>query len=195
MVSMSTHNLEASYQGGHVQLISTPESSINSEVGTWYALHTRAKHEKSASAELARKHISAFLPLVREVHRWSDRRQVVEVPLFSCYLFVEVGQWKEVHHSILSTPGVLGWVGHNGRPEAIPAQEIDAVRTIVGDGVPFAPHAFPRIGQRVRIRGGALDGVEGIVLRGDDYNRLVVTINLIQRSLAVSIEGYDMEPL
>ncbi len=157
----------------------------------WYAIHTRAKHEKRVAAELQERGINTFLPVSREVHRWSDRIRVLEVPLFPCYAFVSAADVAEVQATVLQHPSVLRWIGFHGRPSPIPKEEIFAVQTVVRSGMPFEPHTFVNIGERVRICGGSLDGVEGILVENE--RKLVVSIDLVGRSVAISLQHYQME--
>ena len=161
----------------------------------WYALQTRARHEKVIAHRLREQGISTFLPLVTEVHRWSDRKKIVELPLFSCYLFAKLAPTNNEDRSrILRLDGVFQFVGaHGGTP--IPDEQIDAVRILVKEQIPVHSYPFLRIGQRVRIRSGALNGVEGILVARNGDQTLIVSIEAIQRSLAVRIEGYDVEPV
>jgi transcription antitermination factor NusG len=159
----------------------------------WYAIHTRARHEKRVEARLLECGISTFLPVVRQVHRWSDRRKVVELPLFSCYVFVHVIPSARIRLTVLRADGVVGFVGDRGQGTPIRDAEIECVRLLLSRNVPFAAYPFLKIGQRVRIRGGSLDGVEGAIV-GDKGNRkLVVSVELIQRSVAITVKGYDIE--
>jgi transcription termination/antitermination protein NusG len=161
----------------------------------WYAVHTRARHERAVAHRLRELGVNTFLPLVTEVHRWSDRRKSVEVPLFGCYVFVKLPPTGEDRLRVLRIDGVFKFVGVRGVGTPIAETQIDAVRTLVGQQLPWSSHPFLQIGQRVRVRGGALDGVEGILLSRNDDNTLVVSIDAIQRSLAVRIQGYDLEPV
>jgi transcription antitermination factor NusG len=188
-------------EGGAVSEIneiqgSPAETAPKVSTGRWYAVHTRAKHERRIARELELKGIRTFLPAVHEVHHWSDRRKVLEVPLFSCYVFVNVDGWRGVHLQVLRTPGLLRWVGFDGEPAAIPETQIEAVRSTLANGLRVSSHPFLKIGQRVRVRGGCLDGVEGVLLGENSKDcRLVVSIELIQQSIAVSLHGYDIEPV
>jgi transcription antitermination factor NusG len=164
-----------------------------SEPLRWYAIHTRAQHEKRVEMRLRECGISIFLPLVRQVHRWSDRRKEVELPLFSCYAFIHVIPTAQTRLRILRTPGVIGFVGFHGEGTPIPDRQIDDVRSLISSGVPFTEYPFLKIGQRVRIRGGSLDGIEGAIVAGHGNRKLVVSVELIQRSIAVTVEGYDVE--
>lgn len=161
----------------------------------WYALHTRARHEKAVEHRLRSQGMTTFLPLTREVHTWSDRRKVVELPLFTSYVFIQSAMSSEERAQVFRVDGILGYVGTRGEASPIPDDEIESVRTLLAQNVPWSSHPFLKAGQRVRIRGGALDGVEGIFVSRNRDHQLVVSVNAIQRSLAVSIEGYDVEPL
>jgi transcription termination/antitermination protein NusG len=165
------------------------------EVEQWFALQTRARHEKVVSQRLRDKGVATFLPLVRGVHRWSDRRKIVELPLFSCYVFARLLPRNEHRVRVLQLDGVLRFVGSGGQAIPIPEDQIDAVRKLVAEQLPYCSYPFLKIGQRVRIRGGSLDGVEGILTSRSGDRTLVVSLDAIQRSLAVRIEGYDVEPI
>jgi len=165
------------------------------EVEQWFALQTRARHEKVVAQQLRDKGVTTFLPLVREVHRWGDRRKTVELPLFSCYVFARLLPRNDHRFRVLLVDGVLRFVGAGGRGIPISEDQIDAVRRLVTEQLPYCSYPFLKIGQRVRIRSGALDGVEGILVSRSGDRTLVVSVDAIQRSLAVRIEGYDLEPV
>jgi transcription antitermination factor NusG len=160
----------------------------------WYAVHTRARHEKAVAHRLTELGLNCFLPLVKETHRWSDRKKTVELPLFSCYVFVQMNPEGNERLPVCSTNGVLQIVGPKGQGMAIPDEQIEAVRRIMAEELPWSEHPFLKLGQRVRVRGGAMDGIEGI-LQARDKDTLVISVDAIQRSLAVRIEGYRVEPL
>ena len=168
---------------------------VASGMENWYAVHTRARHERAVVQRLREQGVTTFLPLVTEVHRWSDRRKSVELPLFGCYVFVKLAPTGEERLRVLRIDGVFKFVGARGLGTPIAEAQIEAVRTLVGQQIPWSAHPFLQIGQRVRVRGGALDGVEGILLSRNEDNTLVVSIDAIQRSLAVRIQGYDVEPV
>ena len=158
----------------------------------WYAVMTRPRHEKKVADELARRSVQAFLPLVSEVHRWSDRRKTVELPLFPGYVFVRLTPTAEDKVSVLMLGGVLHFVGCAGHGAPISDAEIDSIRAILGSKIAVFQTGFLKIGQRVRVRGGALDGVEGIL--AECGRRLVVSVNAIHRSVFVTLEGIAVEP-
>jgi transcription elongation factor/antiterminator RfaH len=169
--------------------------AASGEPAQWYAIQTRPRHEKSAAAELGQKGITTFLPLVTHIHRWSDRRKKVELPLFTGYAFVNIAPTPETRVSVLRTNGVLNFVGSHNHGAPIPESQIQGIRSLLANKIPFSPHCFLKVGQRVRIRGGCLEGVEGILIRHNGDQRLVLSVDMIQRSLAISIEGYDVEPV
>jgi transcription antitermination factor NusG len=177
---------------GSYQTVQCGAASLQ-EQSAWYALHIRAKHEKRVAAELVRRGVNVFLPLVTEVHKWSDRNMKVEIPLFSCYAFVNLDSSPEARVSVLRAPGVLALVGGNSEGAVIPDHEIESIRALLTKKLPFAAHSFLNVGQRVRIRGGALDGIEGILTRCASGSRLVLSVQTIQRSLSISVEGYQVE--
>ena len=159
----------------------------------WYALMTRARHEKAVAGRLRDRGIEAFLPVVTEKHRWSDREKFVEVPLFGGYVFVRVPLTNENYYRVCNLDGVVRLVGAAREGTPIPDEQINAVQALVSQNVPWSAYPFLSIGQRVRIRGGAMDGVEGILVARDGDRRLVISIDAIQRSMAISIEGYNLE--
>jgi len=160
----------------------------------WFAVQTRPRHEKKVNSELREKGIHSFLPLHRERRRWSDRSQWVELPMFSQYLFVRVSGTGDSRIRVLQTSGVVQFVGANRRGIPIPDEQIESLLAIVSHRVPSAAHEFLRVGQRVRIRGGVLKGIEGILSAVRNEKSLVVSVDLIQKSIAIRIDGFEVEP-
>lgn len=146
-------------------------------------------------AQLRQKNVWTYLPLSTQMHRWSDRKKLVEVPLFPGYAFVRMNRSDEDRLAILCTQGVVSIVGSQGFGTPIPSKQIEDVARLLDQAVPFALFSFLREGQRVRIKGGSLDGVEGVLVEKNSNQTLVVSVELIQRSVAVRIIGYDLEPL
>lgn len=173
----------------------SPVPVIGDQRENWYALLTRARHEKIVEFRLRERGVTAFLPLMTEVRRWSDRRKLIEFPLFSCYVFAKLPPTNEGQLTALKVDGVFSVVGRRGEGTPIPDEQIDAVRRVLKERLPWHSHPFLKLGQRVRIRGGSLDGVEGILASRSGESTLVVCIDAIQRSLAVRIEGYEVEPV
>lgn len=162
---------------------------------SWYAVHTRSRHEKVVERRLGGQGVTTFLPLVKETHRWWDREKTVELPLFSSYVFVRMVMTPEERVRVFRVDGVLGFVGVRGQGTSIPDEQIEAVQRLVSESVPWNNYPFLRIGQPVRIRGGALDGLEGFFVAQNGENKLIISVNAIQRSLAISLHGYQVEPL
>ena len=159
----------------------------------WYAVMTRPRHEKKVAKELEQNSVVSYLPLASELRRWSDRKKRVELPLFPGYVFVQLVPTAHNKVSVLRLGGVLHFVGASGHGAPILDAEIEAIRTILSHNVPVSPTGYLHVGQHVRIRGGALDGVEGVL--SECGRRLVVSIEAIQRSLSVTLEGITVEPL
>jgi transcription termination/antitermination protein NusG len=171
-----------------------PGAMVGREAESWYALHTRPRHEKIVVQRLAERGVETFLPVMNEVHRWSDRNKTVQMPLFTCYVFARFMPSRIERLNVLRVGGVLGLVGSAGEGSPIPESQIEAVRTVLATAVQWTSHPFLKIGQRVRIRSGALDGMEGILVSRNGANTLVISIDAVQRSLAVRVEGYQVEP-
>ncbi|MBZ5644074.1 MAG: hypothetical protein LAO19_15035 [Acidobacteriia bacterium] len=144
---------------------------------------------------LQEKRIFTFLPLLQQMRRWSDRWSKVEIPAFSCYAFVRIVATAEARAKVLRTAGVLGFVGGQGLGASIPDAEIENLRTVFHEGIPCLVHPFLNVGMHVRIRGGALDGVEGILVRQNQDMSLVVSVALLGRSLSIRAEGYNLDPI
>ncbi len=165
------------------------------EAPSWFAVHTRSRYEKKVATQLGEKQIDSFLPTVKEVHYWSDRRKLVEQPLFPGYVFVRIPAEDRARVSVLRTTGVVGFIGVQGQGLPIPDQEIENIQKLLSSDIPFGPYPFLRVGQRVRIRGGYLDGIEGILVAKNSDESVVISVELIQRSLSVRVSGFDLEPI
>jgi transcription termination/antitermination protein NusG len=173
---------------------SLPQTMPREREGHWFAIHTQAKHEKKVAVELERRGISAFVPSITQVRQWSDRKKRLESALFSCYAFVHTDSPSLIYQSVLQTPGVLRWVVFGKLPVAIPKAQIDAVKRIVETRAGCTVHPFLKAGQRVRIRGGCLEGLECILLSEPGARKLVVSIEPIERSICISADDYLVEP-
>jgi len=159
----------------------------------WFAVQTRPRHERKVSLGLKEKGIHSFLPLRREKRQWSDRRQWIELPLFSHYVFVQIPATTELRVNVLRTSGVLRFAGVPGCGTPIPDEQIENLQTIIDQQIPLAPQEFVKVGERVRIRGGALNGIEGILAAIKNDRSLVVSVDLIQKSVAIRIDGFEVE--
>lgn len=153
----------------------------------WHALYTRHQHEKVTARALEHKGFDVFLPVYNASHRWKDRTKKLSLPLFPGYVFLRGGLDRKL--DILSTPGVHCLVRSGDGVAVIPEAEMEAVRQVVRGGFPAAPHPFLEQGDRVRIRSGSLAGLEGMLVRQKDRFRLVLSVELLRRSIAVEVEA------
>jgi len=158
----------------------------------WYAAYTYANHEKKAAAEISRRGVESFLPSYHTARRWSDRRVELEMPLFPGYIFVHLALHDRL--KVLQVPGVARLVGFGGLPVALPDEQIDALRAGLNGRLRAEPHPFLTVGRYVRVKRGPLAGMRGILLRRKGKFRLVISIDLIQRSMAVDADIADVEP-
>jgi transcription antitermination factor NusG len=152
----------------------------------WFALLVKPRHEKAVSAALRSKHYEEFLPLRSVRQKWSDRYKVVEMPLLSGYTFCRFDPTDKVR--ILRTPGVRKVVGWGAAPVPVEEAEIEGLQAVVRAGLPAAPCPYLRTGQSVRLEGGPLSGLRGLLLQARGRSRLVVSITLLQRSVSVEVE-------
>ena len=159
----------------------------------WYAAYTSANHEKKAAAEITRRGVESFLPLYRAVRRWSDRRVELEMPLFPGYVFVHLALRERLR--VLLVPGVAKLVGFGGLPAALPDEQIEALRAGLDKQMLAKPHPYLVAGRRVRIVRGPLCGAQGVLVRKKSVFRVVLSLELIMRSVAVEVDAADVEPL
>jgi transcription antitermination factor NusG len=157
----------------------------------WYAIYTRANHEKRLAAELNARAIENFLPLYGSVRRWRDRRVHLDMPLFAGYVFVRFA--IEHRLRILQLPSVVRIVAFGGYPTALPDDEIQTLRSGLSDQCRAEPYPFLTVGRRVRLKSGPLTGLEGILLRRKSGYRVVISIELIQRSIIADTDIADVE--
>jgi transcription antitermination factor NusG len=158
----------------------------------WYAAYTSANHEKRVVLQLMQRSVEHFLPLYDSVRRWKDRKVHLQMPLFPGYVFVRVA--LRDRSQVLQVPGVAKLVGFNGMPTALPEAEMEALRTGLAGGVRAEPHPFLAVGRRVRITAGPFAGLEGILKRKKSSLRVVVSLELIQRAVAVDVDAADVRP-
>ena len=178
-----------------LQVPQTVPGPIPEQNEHWYALQTRVHRERVVEQRLQERGVVTFLPTVTEIRRWSDRKKKVEFPLFASYLFVRLSPRKVDHLRVLCVEGVFQFVGTRGQATPIPQEQIEAVRALVNGEVKWSAHPFLKIGQRVRIRSGALTGIEGVLVSRAGESTLVISVDAIQRSMAVRIDGYDVEAI
>jgi transcriptional antiterminator RfaH len=159
----------------------------------WFALHVRPRYEKIAAASIASKGHESFLPLYTARRRWSDRAKELQLPLFEGYLFCRLSPRERL--GVLMAPGVIRLVGAGKTPIPVAVEEIEALRTVVQSGVRAQPWPYLKIGQRVRIERGPLRDLEGFFVQARGFDRLVLAVNLLQRSVAVEIDREWVSPV
>lgn len=179
---------------GESPVVSQPPTFENP---AWYALQTHSQREKYVSNLLTQRGIANYLPLYSETHRWSDRKKVVQLPLFTGYLFVNIPPASnEYRVRVLSVPGALHFVGRRNEAEVVTDAEIETVRTLISREIAWTEHPFLEAGMLVRIHGGPLDQVEGYFLKHRGKDKLVISIAAMARSLAVTVDSsYGIEVL
>lgn len=157
----------------------------------WYAAYTCANHEKAVAKQLELRSIESFLPLYEKVSRWKDRLVKVQLPLFSGYVFVRMALAEKMR--VLQTPGLVRLVGFDGRPTPLPEEQMQALRDGLCSSVHAEPCPYLQVGKRVRVTSGPLQGLEGILLKKKNGYRFAISLQLIQRSLAVEIDAADLK--
>jgi transcription antitermination factor NusG len=177
-----------------VSITDGPVSLPEARAGlNWYALYTCSRHEKCVAQQIEQRSISCFLPLYRAVRRWRDRRKEVELALFPGYVFVRLALQDRLR--VLELPSVVRLVSFNGQPAVLPEAEIEQLRQRLSRGSCVQPHPYLRVGRRVRVCGGPMQGLEGIIVRRKDRCRVVFSLDLIMRSVAVEVDESDVEPV
>jgi transcription antitermination factor NusG len=174
--------------------IAQPNSIPPTGDSQWFAAYTSPRHEKRVEQYLSTRQIEHYLPLYHPRRKWADGSTVtLDLPLFPGYIFVRIDRGERVR--VLEVPGVVTFVGGTGRqPASLPEAEIEALRA----GLRLRrvePHPFLTVGQRARIRSGALEGMEGVVVRQKGGLRIVLTVNLIMQSVAVEVDASEVEPI
>jgi len=159
----------------------------------WYAVHTRSNFEKSVAAQCASKQLTAYVPAVTEIHRWKDRRKQIEIPVFPGYVFVHMYDSAENRLHVLRSQGAVRILGSGGEIEGIPDAEIDGIRCLIRSALPFAAHPFLCEGDQVRVKRGPLRGIEGFLTKIKAQSRLVLSVQMLARSVSTEVDCRDIE--
>lgn len=157
----------------------------------WFALYTKGRHEKFVYQELTKKGIEAFLPLRKITRQWSDRKKIIEEPLFKSYLFVRTPYADRF--AVLNTTGVVCFVGKKADPIEVPETDLLAIKNFMDQGIQVDAFPYLKEGHRVYIRSGAFKGVEGFVVRKDKHCRLVISLDVLMQSISVIIDEACVE--
>jgi transcription antitermination factor NusG len=167
--------------------------ATNCDDSPWWALYTRHQHEKTVADMLTAKGFEVFLPLYESMRRWKDRKKMLSLPLFPCYVFVRGGLNRRLQ--VVTTPGVHMILSHGESFAVIPEAEIEVIRRTIEGSYRVEPHPYLRVGERVRVIRGTLEGVEGVLLRKKNMCRLVLSVAMVAQSVAVEIDAADVEPV
>lgn len=152
----------------------------------WYALHVHTRKEGFIASQLANQNIECFLPKFKSLRKWSDRMKEVELPLFPSYLFCRFD--FQNRRPVVITPGVLQIVGNGRTAVPVPDEEISAIQTAVASGIPHQPWPYIEVGEKVRVTYGTLAGLEGILVNLKGNHRVVLSVSLLQRSVALEVD-------
>lgn len=167
---------------------------MDRQVDYWFAVHTRSRHEKQVDSLLREKHIDSFLPLVKTLSRRRDRKVFVDLPLFPGYLFVHI-PWDSIFE-VISTRGVVRIIGTDRyEPTSIPEKQVNDIKILVNSNVKIDPYKYLQDGKMVRVKSGPLMGVEGILVKRKSNYRVVVSVDLLQRSTSAEVSIADIEPV
>jgi transcription antitermination factor NusG len=159
----------------------------------WYAGYTCARHEKKIAEQLSQRSIEHFLPLYETIHRWKNGRHRVQLPLFPGYIFVRIPLAEKLR--VLQVPGFVNFVGFGNLPFPLEEMEIARMREALNSGLLAKPHPYLKVGSRVEIVSGPLEGMRGILLREHGQCRVVLSIDLIMRSIVVEVDASEVVPL
>lgn len=165
-------------------------------IARWYAVYVKSRYEKKTCKLLEDRHIEAYLPLLNRLKQWSDRKKMVEEPLFKSYIFVRTD--LKNYYDILNTPGVVRFVGFEGRPAPVPDNQIMAVRQFVGynDGaLELDEIQSLHEGQLVEIVYGEMKGLVGRLVSFNGRQRLIVDIESVGRSIPINISRSQVRSL
>ena len=159
----------------------------------WWAVYTQHQHEKTVAEVLTGKGFDVFLPLHETMRRWKDRQKVLSLPLFPGYVFVRGVMSRRLQ--VVTTPGIHMILSRGEQIEVIPEVEIDAIRKAIQGSYRVEPHPFLKIGERVRVTRGSLEGVEGILIRKKNFYRLILSVDMLAQSVGVEVSASDVEPV
>lgn len=169
-----------------------PEEQARWNEARWYALYTRSRHEKLVDQELDKKGIETFLPLRKITRNWSDRKKLIEEPLFAGYLFVKFplkDRW-----TVLNTTGAVRLIGKSAAdPIEVPEKELFTIRQFIEEEIQVDPFPYLKEGERVYIRSGPFKGTEGFIVRKDNHCRLVISLDMLMQSVSIMIDQSCVE--
>ena len=174
------------------ELSSTAKDTVASQM-LWYAGYTASRHEKRVAEHFAQRGVEHFLPLYETIHRWNNGRHRVQLPLFPGYIFVRIALQDRLR--VIEVPGFVRLVGFNTLPCPLPEADITRMKEALNKGALAEPYPYLTVGTRVEIRNGPMQGMTGILLRRQNKCRVVISVDLIMRSMAVEVEASDVVPI
>ena len=174
-------------------LDAVPMGSAGADQPAWWAVYTKHQHEKTVAEVLTGKGFEVFLPLHETMRRWKDRQKVLSLPLFPCYVFVRGVLSRRLQ--VVTTPGIHMILSRGEQIQVVPEMEIESIRRAVQGSYRVEPHPFLKIGERVRVTRGSLEGVEGILIRKKNLFRLVLSVDMLAQSVGVEVSASDVEPI
>jgi transcription antitermination factor NusG len=177
---------ESEMQAAETFRSETPDAS------PWWAVYTRHQHEKVVAEMLSAKGFEVFLPLYESTRRWKDRRMVLSLPLFPCYVFVRGSLDRKLQ--VVTIPGIHMILYRGEQVAIVPNREIEALQKVVDGACQIEPYPFLKCGTRVRVIRGSLEGVEGILVRKKNLFRLVLSVDMLAQSVAVEVHADDVQP-
>jgi len=165
----------------------------------WYAVYTKSRFEDKVYAGLVQRSVEVFLPKIEVWSRRKDRRKKIMIPMFSGYLFVLFPEYtNERKLNVLTTPGVVKMLDKSDsyEPLQVPGSQIEAIKRLIVSDVEIQPYIYPREGERAKIVDGPFKDIEGVVIQADYRKHLfVVSIDILQRSVAIKLEGFQIEKI
>ena len=184
-----------------MNVLSQPEAQWSSEyrwrdqnqstlLPEWYAVYTRSHQERVVKTQLDGRGVENFLPTYEKTSQWKDRKKLIQMPLFPGYLFVRILSVRRLE--VLKAYGVVQIVGNSAGPMPIPEEQVASVKTFVEVGLKCDPHPYLKIGKKVRITEGPLEGLQGILVRKKNRSLFVISVEMIQRSVSVELEGWKI---
>ena len=159
----------------------------------WYAAYTASRHEKTVAEHLRQRNIECFLPLYETVRRWNNGRHRIQLPLFPSYVFVRMAMCDKLR--VLQVPGLAQLVTFQGSPAVLPDAEIQTLRGALAAGVMAQPYRYLNVGSKVEICRGPLQGMRGVLLRHQGQFRIVLSVEMIMRSIVVEVDAADVVAL
>lgn len=160
----------------------------------WYAIYVRSRHEFQVLGRLAKTGIEAFLPTVERLSRWKDRKKFIEFPLFPGYIFVHINKDSKDRLAILKTKGVVKFLGvSSNKPETIPDEQIISLKRLVESKEAIEPYPYLKEGERIRIKGGPLAGIEGILIKKIRQHLLILSVDVLQQGVSLEIDASEVE--